>query len=187
MEENPELITEKYDELPPMKVALIAAVGKNRELGKDNDLLWHLGEDMQFFKETTARHYVIMGRKSFESIPPKYRPLPNRVNVIVTRNEDYMVEECYTCTTLEEAIELARDNGEERVFITGGGQIYALALEKGLVDEMYLTHVEAAFDDAQVHFPAYDEEQWTKTHLRTGLANSQNEYAFEIYKYERIK
>jgi len=85
MEENPELITEKFDDLPPMKVALIAAVGKNRELGKDNDLLWHLGEDMQFFKETTARHYVIMGRKSFESIPPKYRPLPNRVNVIISR------------------------------------------------------------------------------------------------------
>lgn len=185
MEENPPLITEKFDELPAMKVALIAAIGKNNELGRNNDLLWHLGEDMQFFKETTWGHYVIMGRKSFESIPPKYRPLPNRVNVIISRNEDYMVEECYTCTTLEEAIALARDNGEERVFITGGGQIYKLALEKGLVDEMYLTHVDASFDDADTFFPAYDEAQWTKKPLRNALGGTLNEFPFDIYLYEK--
>lgn len=187
MEENPQLVTESTNNVPEMSVALIAAIGQNRELGKNNELLWHLAEDMQFFKETTTRHYVIMGRKSFESIPPKYRPLPNRVNVIISRNEDYMVEECYTCGTVEEALELAKDNGEERVFITGGGQIYQLALDRNLVDEMYITHVEASFQDADVHFPAFDESHWEKTPLRKVLADTQNEFPFEIIHYKKIK
>jgi dihydrofolate reductase len=187
IEETPPLVTEKIDQLPQTQVIVIAAIGKNNELGRNNDLLWHLGEDMQFFKETTWGHYVIMGRKSFESIPPKYRPLPNRVNVIISRNEDYMVEECYTCASLEEAISLAQSNGEEAAFITGGGQIYRLALENGLVDEMYLTHVDASFADADTFFPSMDESQWTKTHIRSAISGTLNEFPFEIYHYQKKK
>ncbi|MBL0314790.1 MAG: dihydrofolate reductase [Flavobacteriales bacterium] len=113
-----------------VRIAIIAAIGKNHELGRNNELLWHLNEDMQFFKETTVDHYVIMGRKSFESIPKKFRPLPNRVNVIISRNPDFMYEECYTCGSLEEAIELAGVNEEPLAFIIGGGEIYRQAIEK---------------------------------------------------------
>lgn len=185
MYENPPVISERHENSGPLKVAIIAAVGKNRELGKDNDLLWHLGEDMQFFKETTNGHYVIMGRKSFESIPPKYRPLPNRVNVIISRNPDYMVEECYTFTSLEEALELARENGEERIFIVGGGQIYKLAMEKGLVNEMFLTQVDAEFAGADTFYPEFNADEWNKTKLLSGFASNINEFSFEIYKYEK--
>lgn len=166
-------------------VSLIAAVGENLELGRNNELLWHLNEDMQFFKKKTSKHYVIMGRKSFESIPKKYRPLPDRVNIIISRDADYMYEECYTFTNLQEALEMARENGEDRVFIIGGGEIYRLALEQNLVDEMYLTHVHASFANADVHFPKFDSNLWNKTPLDSFQADSQNEYDFDIYFYEK--
>lgn len=166
-----------------IRVAMIAAIGEGNELGRNNDLMWHLHEDLQFFKRTTLHHYVIMGRKSFESIPPKYRPLPGRVTVIISRNPDYMYEECFTCQTLEEALELATENGEERVFITGGGEIYKLALESGKVDEMFITHVKARFPDADTYFPSFDEKQWEKSILQSVPADSQNEFAYDIFHY----
>jgi dihydrofolate reductase len=177
----------KTNDLPEKKtrVAIVAAVGQNRELGRNNELLWHLQEDMQFFKNTTLDHYVVMGRKSFESIPKKYRPLPNRVNVIISRNPDYMWEECYTCGSLEEAIELAEFNGEPLVFIIGGGEIYRQAIEKDLVDEMFLTHVKANFPDADTWFPSFDHISWKKELLRSFEADSQNEFPCEIWHYQK--
>ncbi len=168
---------------PRPKVVIIAAVGRNRELGKDNELLWHLGEDMRFFKEQTVRHFVIMGRKSYESIPKKYRPLPDRVNIIISRDSEYLAEECYTFTNLKDALDLAHENGEEKVFIIGGGEIYKKALDEGLVDEMYLTHVQAEFADAQVFFPAFEHLAWNKQHVKSLLADSLNEFAFDIFHY----
>lgn len=167
------------------KVALIAAIGANFELGRNNELLWHLNEDMQFFKQQTRKHYVIMGRKSFESIPKKYRPLPDRVNIIISRDPDYMYEECYTFTNLQEALQMARENGEDKVFIIGGGEIYKMALEQNLVDEMYLTHVHATFENADVHFPAFDSSLWNKSPLQSIKADSQNEFDFDICFYEK--
>lgn len=184
-----ELIPENTEipaDRPPMKVALIVAMGKNREIGKDNQLMWHLAEDMRFFKNTTARHYVIMGRKNFESIPPKFRPLPDRVNVIVTRDPEYMYEECYTCNSLEEAVDMGRYNGEDRVFIIGGGQIYKLAMDAGIVDEMFITEVNASFPDADVFFPEFDPSAWTREHIQSGIEDSTNEFSFDIYKYTKI-
>ncbi len=169
---------------PRPKVVVIAAIGRNRELGKDNELLWHLGEDMRFFKEQTLRHFVIMGRKCFESIPKKYRPLPDRINIIISRDPDYLYEECYTFSNLSEALDLAYENSEEKVFIIGGGEIYKKALEEGIVDEMYLTHVQAEFPNAQVFFPSYEHLEWKKTHIKSTLADSTNEFAFDIYHYE---
>lgn len=168
-----------------MTVSLIAAIGKNRELGRNNQLLWHLHEDMQFFKNTTTGYYVIMGRKSFESIPPKYRPLPNRVTVIISRNPDYMYEECYTCGNIREAIQLAEERGEDRVFITGGGEIYRQALADDLVDEMFLTHVQAEFADADVFFPEFRSEDWESHELHHFERDSQNEFPYSITHYVR--
>lgn len=188
MDENTDLIpenTEIPDENKTLKVALIVAMGKNREIGRDNKLMWHLAEDMRFFKNTTARHYVIMGRKNFESIPIKYRPLPDRVNIIISRDPEYMFEECYTCASLEEAIDMGRFNGEDRVFVIGGGQIYKLAMDAGLVDEMYITKVNAEFPDADVFFPEFNEQDWQCEHIQSGIEDSTNEFSFEIYKYTK--
>ena len=91
-----------------MVVSLIVAVSENKVIGKDNDLVWHLPTDMKFFKDTTKGHFVIMGRRNYESIPHKYRPLPNRTNVIVTRQDDYKAEGCLLVNSVEEAIELAQ-------------------------------------------------------------------------------
>ncbi len=168
-----------------MRIKLIAAIGENRELGRNNELLWHLTEDMQFFKNTTSGYYVIMGRKSFESIPPKYRPLPNRINVIISRNPDYMYEECYTCGSLQEATELAESHGETEVFIIGGGEIYRQALTDGIVDEMYLTHVKASFPDADVFFPEWRDEEWSKEELLKIDADSLNEFPFSVVHYKK--
>lgn len=167
------------------KIALIAAMGRNREIGSNNDLMWHLRTDMLFFRDTTMGYFVIMGRKNFESIPPKYKPLHGRVNVIISRNPDFMYEECYTCSSLDEAIEIAISNGEEKVFVIGGGQIYAMALESGMVDEMYITHVDAEFPQADVFFPAFNPDQWQATSLMKAQADVQNEYDFEIFHYVR--
>jgi len=120
-----------------MKVSLIVAVANNGVIGKDNDLIWHLPNDMKFFKQTTTAHHVIMGRKNFESIPERFRPLPNRTNVIITRNSDYKAEGCVVVNSVEQALEVAKQNGDTQPFIIGGGQIYKLALENNLVDKIY--------------------------------------------------
>jgi dihydrofolate reductase len=181
MEDNLE-----FSENQRPKVALIVAMGANREIGCNNDLMWHLRTDMLFFRETTMGYYVIMGRKNFESIPPKYKPLHGRVNVIISRNQDFLYEECYTCSNLQEALEIAQDNGEEKVFVIGGGQIYKLALEQNLVDEMYITHVAGSFAHADVFFPDIDLAQWNKTVLNSVQADIQNEFGFEICHYTKL-
>lgn len=169
------------------KVIVIAAIGKNFELGKDNALLWHLQEDMRFFKETTMGHTVVTGRKSFESIPPKYRPLPNRTNIILSRNPDYLYEECYTATSLEEAMEIAVSQGEINLFIIGGGEIYRMSLANDFVDEMFLTHVDATFADADTFFPTFAEEDWDTTEILKIAADSVNEFPFIVRHYIRRK
>ena len=129
-----------------MKVSLIVAVSENGVIGKDNDLAWHLPKDMNFFKETTENHFVIMGRRNYESIPEKYRPLPNRTNIVVTRNKMFTAENCIVTNSIENAIEMAKKAGDNEPFIIGGGQIYKLALENNLVDFIYLTRVHATID-----------------------------------------
>ena len=129
-----------------MKVSLIVAVSKNGIIGKDNDLIWHLPKDMKFFKDTTRNHHVLMGRKNFESIPHKFRPLRNRVNIIVTRNKDYKAKDCIIATSIESAIDYSKSNKEDEVFIIGGGEIYKQSIQKNLVDKIYLTRVHADFD-----------------------------------------
>ena len=99
-----------------MKVSLIVAAAENGVIGKDNDLIWHLPKDMRFFKETTLGHHVIMGRKNFESIPHKYRPLPNRTNVVITRQCYYQAEGCIVVNSIESALEIAKENGIEVPF-----------------------------------------------------------------------
>ncbi|MFA6016959.1 MAG: dihydrofolate reductase [Patescibacteria group bacterium] len=135
-------------------INIIAAIGKNRELGKDNKLLWHIPDDFKRFKALTSGQVVIMGRKTYESLPEKSRPLPNRINVVVTRDVNYKVAGVIVCHSLEAAFaEASASQGE--VFIIGGAQIYDLGIK--YADKLYLTLVDKEYPDADAFFPNYSE------------------------------
>ena len=166
-----------------MKVSLIVAVANNGVIGKDNDLIWHLPKDMGFFKETTLGHHVIMGRKNFESIPERFRPLANRTNVIITRNSDYKAEGCVVVNSVEQALEVAKQNGDIQPFIIGGGQIYKLALENNLVDKIYLTKVHHTFD-GDTFFPELNNE-WKEVNKTVNKADEKHAYDYDFITLER--
>tara|TARA_B110000971_G_scaffold16174_1_gene14943 strand:+ start:1085 stop:1585 length:501 start_codon:yes stop_codon:yes gene_type:complete len=165
-----------------MKVALIVAAAENHVIGKDNDLIWNLPKDMKFFKETTKGHFVIMGRKNFESIPQKYRPLPNRTNVVVTRQKDYLAEGCLVVNSLAEALQEAEKAKDLEPFIIGGGEIYRLALEQQLIDRVYLTRIHKNYQ-GDTFFPKLNKE-WKLLKSDKHLADEKHEcdYSFEIYE-----
>lgn len=165
-----------------MIVSLIAAVAENGAIGKDNDLIWHLPIDMRFFRDTTVGHFVIMGRRNYDSIPDKYRPLAKRTNVIVTRRKDLAAPNCLVVNSIEEGIEAARCQGDDEVFVIGGGQIYKQALEDDLIDVMYLTHVNDSFD-ADVYFPDFDKTKWKRKLIASYPKDEKHPHSFDIYKY----
>ncbi|MGH7245490.1 MAG: dihydrofolate reductase [Candidatus Levyibacteriota bacterium] len=133
-----------------MILSAIAAVGEHRELGKEQKLLWHIPGELPRFKKITTGHPIIMGRKTFESIG---RILPNRINIIITRDQNYKVDGAVVCSSLQDAIEKAKQSeGADEIFIIGGGQIFAESLP--FVQRLYLTIVKGTFD-ADVYFPDY--------------------------------
>ena len=166
-----------------MKVSLIVAVAENGVIGKDNDLIWHMPKDMRFFKETTTGHHVIMGRKNFESIPHKFRPLPNRTNIIVTRQSDYKAEGSIVVNSVEEALKVAKSNGENEAFIIGGGQIYKIALEKNLVDRIYLTRINGSFD-GDTFFPELNSD-WIEVNREDCFKDEKNKYNYSFIVLEK--
>ena len=137
-------------------INIIAAIGKNRELGAKNKLLWHITEDVERFKTLTTDQVVIMGRKTYESIPEKFRPLPHRVNIIVTRDENYQInnKNVFVSHSIEDAITKAKEFNKE-IFIIGGAQIYKESLK--YADKLYLTLVDKEYPEADVFFPDYSE------------------------------
>jgi dihydrofolate reductase len=167
-----------------MKISLITAMGENFEIGLNNDLLWHLPRDMRFFTETTKGHCVIMGRKNWDSIPLKYRPLKNRTNIVVSRKKDLKIEGGELVSSVEEAIALAENRGDNNAFIIGGGQIYDLALKNNLVDSMCITWVHQKFE-ADTYFPQIDLSDWRLDSEEHFEADEKNRYAFTIAKYQR--
>lgn len=135
-----------------IKISLIAAIGKNKELGKNNKLLWHIPEDLKRFKKLTKGHVVIMGQNTFESLD---KPLPNRINIILSKNPNYKVKNAFVCYSLNEAIKLAKEKTTfEEIFIIGGAQVYSQTIK--FADKLYLTLVKGSFD-ADVFFPDYSE------------------------------
>lgn len=167
-----------------MIVSLIVAVAANNVIGKDNDLIWHLPKDMAFFKSTTLNHCVVTGRKNYESIPPKYRPLKDRVNVVVTRQKNYAEEGVVVKDAIEKALQEAKDRGEQECFIIGGGQIYQYVMEHQLIDQMYITHVHETFD-GDTFFPEFDREEWREEVLITHLKDEKNKHSFTVKKYTK--
>ncbi len=157
-----------------MKISSIVAVAQNNVIGKDNDLIWRLSEDLKRFKRITSGHHIIMGRLNYESIG---RPLPNRTNVIITRQKDYTAEGCVVVNSLEEALQVAKDNGETEAFIIGGAQIYNLAMP--YIEKIYLTEVHQSFD-GDVFFAELGEE-WKEVHREGPFPKTEKdqcEYSF---------
>ena len=166
-----------------MIVSIIVAASENNVIGNNNDLIWRLPKDMKFFKDTTKEHHVIMGRKNFESIPHKFRPLPNRQNIVVTRNKKYIADGCLVVTSIEEGLNIAKKNKEKETFIIGGGQIYKLALELNLVDKIYLTRIHHSFD-GDTFFPELD-KKWKETERIDHQADEKNEYDYSFIIFEK--
>jgi dihydrofolate reductase len=168
-----------------MKIKLIVAMDKNRGIGKNNNLMWHLPSDMRFFKETTLNQIVVMGRKNFDSIPQKYRPLPNRENVILTRQMNFEAGNCFIFNSVRDVIlHYKSDRSGRDLFIIGGGQIYKQVIELDVVDEMFITHVNHIFD-ADTFFPKINLKDWKVETLFKKDIDDKNDYAFEVKKYVR--
>lgn len=145
-----------------MNLSHIVAASENNVIGNNGDLPWRLKEDMKFFMEKTTGHIIIAGRKTFESFPKK-KPLPNRLNIVITRQKDYKPEGVEVCTSLEEAIKLADTKHSEyndEVFIIGGGEIYKQSID--IVDKIYLTRINKRIE-GDTKYPAIDESKFKLT------------------------
>lgn len=162
-----------------MIVSLIVAKAENNAIGKDNDLIWHLPDDLAHFSNTTRSHHVIMGRKNYDSIPEKYRPLPKRTNIVVTNNTSFSDEKCIITHSVEEALNIAEKNGENEAFVIGGGQIYKYALDHNLVDKLYITYVHESFE-ADVFFPEIDLTKWKQIEEVYHHTDEKHAYAYTI-------
>lgn len=158
-------------------VSIIAVIGRNRELGKNNKLLFHIPSDLKRFREITGGHPVIMGRKTYESIG---HPLSSRVNIVISGNPSFQAEGVLIVPTLEKAIDKAKvEKGSEEIFVIGGGSIYAQAL--GIADRLYLTVVDADVPDADTFFPDYS--GFTKVASREIHHNTT--YSYTYFTLER--
>ena len=159
-------------------VTLIAAASENNIIGKDNKLIWRLSDDLKHFKELTKGHFVIMGRKTFESMP---KALPNRTNVIITRKTDYKAENAIVVNSLEKALKVAESDNQP--FVIGGGEIYKLSME--IADRIELTRVHTSIE-GDTSFPEIDLEKWQEVKNEKRLKNEKNEYDFSFLRYDKI-
>ena len=166
-----------------MIISLIAAVAENNVIGKDNNLPWHLPTDMKYFRDTTMGHCVIMGRKNYDSIPLKYRPLDGRTNIVVTRQKDFKAENCIVVNSVEEALAIAREKNETEAFIIGGAEIFKQTMD--IADRIYYTLIHHSFD-GDVFFPELNPGKWKLASKKDVPADAKNKFPFSFGVYERI-
>ena len=152
---------------------MIAAIGRNNELGGEGGMLWHMPNDFKHFKQTTTGHPVIMGRKTFESLGGA---LKNRPNLIVTRQRDYEAEGAIVFHDLRSALDYAKRLDDEEIFIGGGGEIYRQGLP--LADKIYLTRIEGDFPDADTFFPKLDPKEWREIDRKEHQADDRHAYDY---------
>lgn len=159
-----------------MEIVLIAAIATNRAIGMNNELLWHLPDDFKHFKTLTSSHYIIMGRKTFESFP---KPLPNRTHVILTRDIDYNAPSgCLVVHSLEQALEIVKE--QAKVYVIGGAEIYSLFLNKAT--QMELTIVNQDFE-GDAFFPEFDQQQWNLVRDDYHSKDERHAYSFCFKTY----
>ncbi|MCL4118318.1 UNVERIFIED_CONTAM: hypothetical protein GTU68_030250 [Idotea baltica] len=160
-------------------LTIIAAAGENDAIGKDNNLIWHLRDDLKRFKSLTSGHHIIMGRKTFESFS---KPLPNRTHVVITRQENYQAPDgVIIVNSLEKAIDVAKNDSQP--FIIGGGEIYKQAMS--LVDKIELTRVHETFE-ADTFFPKIDSAIWKETSNTFHTKDENHKYEFSFLTYNKI-
>ncbi|MFD1141901.1 dihydrofolate reductase [Larkinella insperata] len=162
-----------------MLISLIAAVAEKGVIGRENDLVWHLPDDFKYFKQTTSGHPILMGRKTFESLG---KPLPNRLNVVITRNPDYQPAGVVVVDSLEKALEEARKTAVPEIFVIGGSEIYRQAIP--FADRLYLTEVKASFD-GDAWFPDFDKANWREVSRRHHPTDDRHAVAFDFVVWER--
>ncbi|MCZ4244907.1 dihydrofolate reductase [Pedobacter punctiformis] len=161
------------------KISIAVAVGENYAIGKNNQLLWHMPADLKFFKQTTSGHTVIMGRKTFDSVG---RPLPNRRNIVISRDKNLKIEGVEVVNSLDEALSISK-NEEKDIFIVGGAEIYRQALPK--TDTLFLTTIHHHFD-ADTFFPEIDKSEWKEVRSETHQADEKNPYDYTFSVLERV-
>lgn len=176
-QKQPKIIEKPLVTKSEQMITMIAAAGENNALGKDNDLVWHLPDDFKRFKQLTTGHHIIMGRKTFESFP---KPLPNRVHVVITRNQDYKPDGAVIVHSMDAALEIAKDDPQP--FIIGGGEIYKIGMEYS--DCIELTRVHGTFE-ADTFFPEINPEIWTIENKELHGADERHEFAFTYLTYKK--
>ena len=173
-----------------MSISIIAAIGNNNELGKNNTLLWDLPSDMKHFRTITSGHPVIMGERTFRSLWRNEagiqvgKPLPNRRNIVITLDKEYKPEGVEVVYSIDEVIALCKQNNQEEFFVIGGGMIYKQMLDKA--DKLYLTHVDISVPDADTYFPIIDETKWKKISEDKRPADEHNNLPFSFVTYIKI-
>jgi len=164
-----------------MNISCVVAVANNNVIGRDNDIPWYLPADLKYFKKITLDHHILMGRNCYESIG---RPLPKRTNVIITRDPFYIASNCLIAHSINEALEVAYDNGEKDAMIIGGGMIYKQTQD--LWDTLYITEVDLNVD-GDIFFPQIDPKEWELISAESHEPDEKNEHPYVFKKYERIK
>jgi dihydrofolate reductase len=162
-----------------MKISIIASIGKNNELGIDGNLLWHLSDDLKNFKKVTTDHTIVMGKKTFESIG---RPLPNRNNIILTRDTNYKIDGCVVAHSMDDVLNLIKS--EKETFIIGGGEIYKLFFP--IAEKLYLTEVDASLK-ADTFFPEFNKNDWKLESSFFHPKDEKHDYSFSINVYDKNK
>jgi dihydrofolate reductase len=166
-----------------LPLSLIAALAENRVIGIDNSMPWHLPGDFKYFKATTLGKPIIMGRKTWDSLG---RPLPGRLNIVVSRQPGLLLGGAEVFASLEEALvraeQWAREQGVDELMLIGGAQLYGQALDKGLVSRMYLTRVELS-PQGDAWFPEFDNGQWTLVSSEAQVEEGKPGYHFEVWQH----
>nr|AIA12515.1 Dihydrofolate reductase [uncultured bacterium] len=167
-----------------MIISAIAAVADNGVIGRDNDLPWHLPDDMKYFQRVTMGHPVITGRRNFESIPPKYRPLKGRLNIVVTHDAEYDAPGAAVVTSLDAALDRAKQEPGNEIFVIGGGQIFKEALGSDRIDRLYLTLVHAIIQGDTL-FPVIDPMDWVERSREHHEADERHAHPFSFVVLDR--
>lgn len=167
-----------------MLISLIAAHTTNRVIGKNNTLPWHLPDDMKYFMQTTSKHPVIMGRKNYDSIPEKFRPLPNRQNIIITRQPGFQAPGCDVVNSLHDAFARAATYQTNEIFVIGGAEIYAQALPHA--QRLYLTEIHTTLE-GDTFFPTWNKADWREVTRQPHAADARHAFSFDFVVYERRK
>jgi dihydrofolate reductase len=161
--------------------SIIVATDEKNAIGKDNNLLCHLPDDLKYFKKITDGHSVIMGRKTFESLPKG--ALPNRRNIVITRNKELHFDRCEMCSSVDEAVALCKDESE--IFFIGGGSVYKEVID--VADKLYLTRIHHRFEDADTFFPRIIPELWVEVSTEDHSMDEKHKYAYSFITFEKIK